>query len=120
METLKKKINKINKEQPLLSIEEIMRLMEEFYDKYDGDFDLPSIDFEFENHDYLKFYIDREPICGGYFPLWYIKLSCTNNLTLESLETPPIFVDENVYDLLKKLIGDNVIDSKIKHIGMVL
>ena len=117
METLKKKINKINKEQPLLSIEEIMRLMEEFYDKCDNASIMPSIDFEFENHDYLKFYIETKPICGVYFPLWYIRLSCTNNLTWESWETPSILVEDDIYDLLKKLIGDNVIDSKIKRIS---
>lgn len=119
MKTLKKKINKINKEHSLLTIEEIMRLMEEFYDKYDGDFEIPSIDFYFENGDCLKMY--REIDCSALgWPLWYIKLSCTNNVTWESWETAPMLVWEDAYTIIKECIGHNIITSKIEHIGLVL
>ena len=119
MNTLKKKIDKINKNHPLLTIEEIMRLMEEFYDKYDGDFEIPSIDFYFENGECLKMYIDIDCSAFG-FPIWYIKLSCTNDATWESWESEPMVVWEDAYTTIKERIGHNVITSKIEHIGLVL
>lgn len=120
MKTLKQKINKINKKQPLLSIEEVMRLMEEFYDKYDGEFDMPSINFLFENDDYLQMFIKIDRNTFGGFPIWYIIITCVNETTSEVVETEPMLVWDDAYTLIKECIGNNVLDSKIKHIEFTL
>lgn len=115
METLKKKINKINKEQPLLSIDEIMRLMEEFYDKFEcPDPNLYKIRFEFKNKMFIEIF---KKICD--YDINNNPIHCVIfNSTHKGLDIfPLIIVNKPVYSIIKERIGDIVIKSKIKQIS---